>query len=130
IGGNFPSEAIYMLEEQKIYPYKNYTLAEEKNDATFPLTRIVGKAGEGKGKPIALRREFVAINGAGFGKINSNLILKRFQIDDLDLSAQEKETYRQKCAKRLEEARILAQKIRRGETPLVKQISSEDELGP
>lgn len=119
LGGNFPSEAVFMLEQEVILPFHNYNAADLECDEAFGLTTVVGSAGAGKGTALPLPSDFVAINGAGFGKINSNIILKKFRLDDLNLSAKEKSLYQKKLRDRLKMKGQVEAAVTQGVTPLI-----------
>ena len=130
IGGNFPSLVGYIFENNEVLPLSNYLQAGfapkgrrgfgEPLDELFPSTRVVGKAGEGKGQPLSYHGDFIAVNGAGFGRINSVLIFRRFKLEEVELKASEKENYQKKLTENVKRREKIREKILFGQEPLVR----------
>lgn len=126
VGGNFPMLFSYLLEHG-IPPSKNYIFPGREPtktgegallDELFPTTRIVGEAGEGGGKHVPLTQDYGLVTGLGFGGINTAIVLKRFSIDDLDLSPAEKLQYAQKSAELRQRVASLQREVDLGLKPL------------
>lgn len=130
IAGNFPSLVGYIFATHEILPVGNYRQAGfspkgrrgfgEPLDDLFPSSKVVGQAGLGGGKPVAFKGDFIAVNGAGFGRINTVLIFRRFVLDDVEIPPSERNAYQAKLAKHLADRDRLSQRIRFKQEPLIR----------
>lgn len=126
VGGNFPMLFPYIVENG-IPPSRNYVFPGREPvksgegrllDHLFPSTRIVGEAGEGAGAHVPLTQDYGLVTGLGFGGINTAIILKRFNLDDLDLSPREKREYAEKSAALRQRIAALQREVDLGLKPL------------
>lgn len=107
IGGNYLALAIMILNSGFVPPVTNYRQAGRRwtgsalkveslgdsLDDLFPLTSVVGAAGLGAGEKVPMRGKYVHVNAAGFGHINSGVLLRRWDPDSYDWKPGQRGTY-------------------------------------
>jgi len=130
VAGNFPSLVGYMFETNEVLPIGNYFQPGfapkgrrgfgDSLDQLFPSSRLVGKAGEGGGQAVPYEGNFIAVNGAGFGRINTVLIFRRFRLSEIEGPQEILEQYQDKLAANLKTREDLKKKILFGLEPLVR----------
>jgi 3-oxoacyl-(acyl-carrier-protein) synthase len=134
IGGNFPSLVGYVFADNEVLPVGNYLQSGfapkgrrgfgDPLDELFPTTKIVGRAGVGGGKPVSYTGDYLAVNGAGFGRINTVLIFRRFRFSEIqaneDRGQEILQEYPQKLEKNLAQRERLRERILFGSEPLVR----------